>query len=99
MRAQRIIVILIVVNILLGLLAAGVILSPEYAAVDVAVRKGATLPRPSPEVARAVTARPDWKRELLPRRSACRMFCYLRSALILRFYSNDELLRAYIATH
>ena len=98
MRAARIIVILIVVNVVLFVFAASVILSPEFAAVDVAVRKGKALPAPKPEVARAVTARPEWKRELLPRRASCGLHCRVRSALILGWYSDDELLRAYLAT-
>lgn len=97
MRAARVIVVLIVVNVLLGVLAAAVVLSPEYAAVAAAVRKGAALPPPGPEVARAVTARPDWKRELLPRRARCGVACRARRAVILRLYSDDELLRAYVA--
>ncbi len=97
MRAARVIVVLIVLNVLLGILAAGVVLSPEYAAVAAAVRKGAALPPPSPDAAREVTARPEWKRELLPRRP-CRLLCRARSAVILRLYADDELLRAYLAT-
>jgi hypothetical protein len=97
MRASRVIVTLILINVLLGLLAASVVLSPEFAAIDSAVRKGRTLPPPSPEAVRTVTARPDWKRELLPRRP-CGAFCRARSAVILRVYSDDELLRAYLAT-
>jgi len=97
MRAARVIVILILINVVLGVLAAGVVLSPEFAAVDAAVRKGKTLPPPSPEAVGAVTSRLDWKRELLPRRP-CSAFCRARSAVILRVYSDDELLRAYLAT-
>lgn len=97
MRASRVIVTLILANVLLGVLAASVVLSPEFAAVDAAVRKGKTLPPPSPEAARSVTARPGWKRELLPRRP-CGVFCRARSAVILRVFTDDELLRAYLAT-
>ena len=97
MRASRVIVTLILINVLLGVLAAGVVLSPEFAAVDAAVRKGKALPPPSPEVARTVTSRPDWKRELLPRRP-CGAFCRARSAVILRVFSEDELLRGWLAT-
>ena len=97
MRASRVIVILILINVVLGILAAGVVLSPEFAAVDAAVRKGKALPPPSPEAVRAVTARPDWQRELLPRRP-CGALCRARSAVIVRVFSDDELLRAYLAT-
>jgi hypothetical protein len=97
MRAAKVLVVLIVVNVLLGVLAAAVVLSPEYAAVDAAVRRGKALPPPAPEAARAVQARPEWKRELLPRR-ACGAVCRARSAVILRLYTDDELLRAYLAS-
>ena len=97
MRASRIIATLILINVLLGVLAAGVVLSPEFAAVDAAVRKGKALSPPSPEVVRTVTSRPDWKRELLPRRP-CGAFCRARSAVILRVFSEDELLRGWLAT-
>jgi hypothetical protein len=96
MRASRVLVVLIVVNVLLGVLAAGVVLSPEYAALDAAVRKGASLPRPPQEVAQAVMARPEWKRELLPRRP-CGPLCRVRSAVVLQLYTDDELMRAYLA--
>jgi hypothetical protein len=96
MRASRILAVLIAVNVLLGVLAAGVVLSPEYAALDAAVRKGASLPRPSQEAARQVTARPEWKREIV--RRPCAALCRVRTSVILRFYSDDELLRAYLAT-
>lgn len=96
MRASRIIVTLIVVNVLLGVLAAGVVLSPEYASVARAVREGKARPAPSAEVARAVRARTGWKRELV-RREPCGAVCRARTAIILRLYSEDELLRAYVA--
>ena len=97
MRPQRVIAVLIVINVLLALLAAAVILSPEYAMVDAWVRKGATRPPPSAEIVRAVKkAHPNWKRRLLP--SRCGYVCHLRAAVILRLYSEDELLRAYVAT-
>ena len=96
MRASRVLVVIIVINVLLGVLAASVVLSPEYAALDSAVRKGAALPPPSPAV---VPSRPDWKQELLPRRARCGPFCRARRALVLRCFSEDELLRAYRATH
>jgi hypothetical protein len=95
MRASRVLVVVILVNVLLGLVAGFVVLSPEYAAVDAAVRKGATMPPPSPEVAHAVLVRPDWKRALLP--PACGSVCRLRGAIILRLYSEEELVRAYVA--
>ena len=97
MRASRVLAVLIAVNVLLGVLAAGVVLSPEYAALDAAVRKGATLPRPSPAVARQVTSRPEWKREIV-RRSPCGLLCRARISVILRVRSDDELVRAYLAT-
>jgi len=97
MRAQRIIVVLIVINVLLGVLAASVILSPEYATVDAWVRKGAAMPPPSPEMVRRVLARPNWKRWLLPMQ--CGYICHLRGEVILRLYSEEELLRAYVASH
>jgi hypothetical protein len=96
MRAQRVIAVLIVVNVLLGVLAAGVILSPEYARVDALVRKGAAAPPPSPARVRWVLARPNWKRWLLP--PECGYVCHLRGAVILRLYSEEELLRAYVAS-
>ena len=96
MRAARIIVILIVINVLLGVLAAAVVLSPEYASVAAAVRKGKAAPAPPPEVARAVQTRAGWKRELV-RREPCGAVCRARTAIILRLYSDDELLRAYVA--
>ena len=95
MRAQRVIVVLIVINVLLGVLAASVILSPEYARVDALVRKGATMPPPGPMYVRIAQTRPDWKRFLLP--SQCGVFCHLRGEVILRLYSDEELLRAYAA--
>jgi len=98
MRASRVLVVLIVVNVLLGVLAAAVVLSPEYAAVDAAVRRGKAIPPPAADAVRAVQARPEWKQELLPRR-ACGTVCRTRSAVILRLYSDDELLRAYLATN
>ncbi|MGZ5433724.1 MAG: hypothetical protein ACXWH7_12435 [Thermoanaerobaculia bacterium] len=75
MRASRVLVILIVANVVLGVFAAGVILSPEYAALDAAIRKGASLPPPPDEVlADALLERPwfvtgsvsDALRELRP---------------------------------
>jgi hypothetical protein len=97
MRASRVLAVLIAVNVLLGVLAAGVVLSPEYAALDAAVRKGATLPRPSPAVVQQVTSRPGWKREIV-RRSPCGLLCRTRLSVILFFRSDDELVRAYLAT-
>jgi hypothetical protein len=97
MRAQRIIVVLIVINVLLGVLAASVILSPEYATVDAWVRKGAAAPPPSPEKVRWALARPNWKRWLLP--AECGYICHIRGAVVLRLYSEEELLRAYVASH
>lgn len=93
MRASRILVVIILINVLLGVAAATVVLSPDYAAVDAAVRKGATSP------ARDVPKPPGWKQELLPPRASCGAFCRARRALVLRFFSEDELLRAYAATH
>lgn len=93
MRAARILVVIIVVNVLLGVLAASVVLSPEYAAIDAAVRKGETL------AVRDVVKPADWKQQLLPPRQHCGAFCRARRALVLRFFSEDELLRAYAATH
>ncbi len=59
MRASRVLVIVIVVNVVLGVLSAGVILSPEYAALDAAIRKGRSLPPPSDEaLAGALLERP-----------------------------------------
>lgn len=95
MRAARILAVLIALNVLLGVLAAGIVLSREYATLDAAVRKGATLPPPRPEVVRAITARPEWKREIV---TPCHGLCRARMAVILRFRSDDELLRAYLAT-
>ena len=95
MRASRVLAIVIVVNVLLGVLAAGVVLSPEFAALDRAVREGKKLPAPSPEIVQQVTKTPDWKYEIV---TPCRGLCRVRISLIVRFYSDDELLRAYLAT-
>jgi hypothetical protein len=97
MRPARILALLITLNVLLGVLAAAVVLSPEYAALDAAVRKGAALPAPSPQVAREVTSRPEWKREIV-QRPRCGTVCRARIAIILHFYDENELLRAYVAT-
>lgn len=97
MRPARILATLIAINVLLGILAAAVILSPEYAALDAAVRKGAALPAPSPDVVRAVEARAGWRAEIV-RRPECNAVCRARIAILVRFYSDDELLRAYLAT-
>ena len=97
MRPARILAALIALNVLLGILAAAVILSPEYAALDAAVRKGASLPAPSAEATRAVIARRDWKHEIV-QRPQCGAVCRARIAILVRFYSDDELLRAYLAT-
>ena len=55
-RASKIIAAVIAVNVLLGIFAAWVILSPEYYALDQAIRKGKSLPRPPRHVTNAVMA-------------------------------------------
>lgn len=99
MRASRVIVVLILVNVLLGLLAASVILTPDYAAFDMVVRKAMGEPRPPERVLHAVVAaQPEWKRQLWPSSRSCSGFCRLRRALMMRFRSEEELLRVYVAT-
>lgn len=59
-RASKIVAAVIILNVLIGGFAAGVVLSPEYYALDQAIKKGASLPPPPPDVVKAVLAERLW---------------------------------------
>lgn len=105
-RASKIIAFIIALNVLLGLLAAGVILSPEYYALDQAIRKGISLPRPPEQVMNAASAERLWfvngtmadaLREMSPRvegawlmRPNCGRLCRVRRVVVIAVRSRFE---------
>ena len=105
-RASKIIALIIALNVLLGILAAGVILSPEYYALDQAIRKGMSLPRPPEKVMNATAAGRLWfvngtmadaLREMSPRvesawlmRTDCGRLCRVRRVIVIAARSRFE---------
>ena len=105
-RTSKIIALIIALNVLLGMLAAGVILSPEYYALDQAIRKGMSLPRPPENVMNATAADRLWfvngsltdgLHEMSPRaerawlmRPNCGRFCRVRRVIVIAVRSRFE---------
>lgn len=105
-RASKIIAAIIAVNVLLGIFAAGVILSPEYYALDQAIRKARSLPPPPERVMNAVLAERPWfvngtiadaLHELSPRverawliRPNCGRLCRVRRVIVIAVRSRFE---------
>lgn len=105
-RVSKIIAILIALNVLLGGLAAWVMLSPEYYALGKAIEKGKSLPPPSANVINAVAAERLWflngsmadgLNEISPRverawlmRPNCSRLCRVRRFIVIAVRSRIE---------
>lgn len=105
-RASKIIAIVIILNVVIGGLAAWAILSPEYYALDQAIRKGKSLPPPPEGVMNAVAAERPWfvngamadgLREMSPRaerawlmRPNCSRLCRVRRVIVIAVRSRFE---------